>query len=280
MKNSVRNLIFRSMTFILVITACSDNSGDDTPPPPGPTSIVYPRTETMPITSNFVFDNYTYPVKIFLPETYATNKNLPIIYILDGTLNFEKVKNNLDPNIEAIIVGIGDFAANEEWQRRFADFMPGTNCQGAQGKHLDFYNFITKELVPNIDVKYDNDHNSRSFMGHSAAGIFTLVSMFLENPENVMFHNFIASDPLLGCDPDYFAEMLHDYDFSEGAKKFKLYLALSGEGDREGIRQFTENVNLKGYTWLTFKYEEFLIKDHMSVVDPSFKSGLKFIFDE
>jgi len=131
--------------------------------------------------------------------------------------------------------------------------------------------------VPNIDINYDNDHNSRSLIGHSAAGIFTLVSMFLEDPENVLFHNFIASDPLL-CDPDYFAEMLHDYDFSEGAKKFKFYLALSGEGNVTAVRQFAESIQAKEYTWLTFKYEEFLNESHLGVVDPSFKLGLNFIF--
>ena len=265
------------MAIILVITACSsDNSDVDAPIP----QKELPRTEIMSITSNNVFDNYSYPIKIYLPASYETNKNLPIIYILDGELLLEKVKNNLGSNIEAvaIVVGIGDFAAKEEWTRRFADFMPGTKCQGAQGKLLDFYNFISKELVPSIDKNYDNDHNSRSLIGHSAAGIFTLVSMFLEDSENVLFHNFIASDPLL-CDPDFFAEMLHDYDFSEGAKKFKLYLALSGEGNIGAVRQFAESIQAKEYTWLNFKYEEFLNENHLGIVDPSFKSGLKIIFE-
>lgn len=270
----MKHLIFGCMAIILVITACSsDNSDVDAPIP----QKEFPRTEIMSITSNNVFDNYSYPIKIYLPASYETNKNLPIIYILDGELNLEKVKNNLNSSIEAILVGIGDFAAKEEWTRRFADFMPGTICQGAQGKHLDFYNFITRELVPNIDINYDNDHNSRSLIGHSAAGIFTLVSMFLEDPENVLFHNFIASDPQL-CDPDYFAEMLHDYDFSEGAKKFKFYLALSGEGNVTAVRQFAESIQAKEYTWLTFKYREFLNESHLGVVDPSFKLGLNFIF--
>ncbi len=280
MKNLVKNLIYGSMAFILVITACSDDSGTE-PIDPGnnTTTKEYPTTDEMSIIANQVFDNYTYPIKIYLPATYGTNKNLPIIYILDGALNFKYVIDNLGSNSEVIVVGIGDFAAKEEWQRRFADLMPGTKCQG-QGKHLDFYNFITKNLVPRIDYDYDNDHNSRTFVGHSASGIFMLVSMFLEDSENVVFHNFIASDPNLGCDPDYFAEMLHDNDFSEGAKKFKLYLALSSGGSMTEVRQFSKNIQEKEYTWLTFKYEEFLNSDHMGVVEPSFKSGLKFIFDE
>jgi predicted alpha/beta superfamily hydrolase len=280
MKNLVKILIYGSMAFIFVITSCSDSEDSVIINPPVEVEGFYPRTELLSIKSNSVFDNYTYPIKIYLPASYKTNKNLPIIYILDGTLNLEKVKNNLGSNNEAIIVGIGDFASKAEWQRRWADYIPGNNCSGAQGKHLDFYKFITKELVPRIDFNYYNDHNSRSLMGHSSAGLFTLVSMFLEDSENVMFYNFIASDPELGCDQDYFVEMLHDYDFSDGAKKFKLYMALSITGTIGAVRKFAEDIQEQEYTWLTFKYEEFLNVDHMGVVDPSFKSGLKFIFDE
>lgn len=276
MKNLV--LILSLITSLFMLNGCEDPECEDGDCG-GPIEIVYPRTETSAIRSNFVYDNYTYPLKIYLPASYKTNKNLPIIFVLDGALNFEKAKNNLGSNTEVIVVGIGDFASKEQWQRRFVDLMPGTKCNGENGKHLDFYNFITKELVPQIDRNYDYDHNARSFMGHSAAGVFALVSMFLEDPENVLFHNFIASDPKLGCDPDYFLEMLHNDNLSEGAKKFKFYLALSGEGSTVTVKQFAEDLKAKEYTWLTFKYEEFLDKDHMGIVDPSFRSGLEFIFN-
>ena len=272
MKNLI--LILSVVTSLSMLFGCNK---EPLPPPPPPE---YPKRILNSISSKFVFDNYNYPVQIYLPESYKTNKNLPIIYVLDGGINFEKVIsiiNNQDFTINTIVVAVGDFVTKEEWQRRWIDLRPESHCN-PNGKHLDFYNFITQELVPYIDLNYKNDHDSRSLMGHSSAGLFTLVSMFLEDSENVVFQNFIASDPELGCDPIYFAEMLHDYDFSEGAKKFKFYLALSGWGTIDAVRQFAADIEEKEYAWLTFKYEEFLDESHMGVVEPSFESGLKFLF--
>lgn len=233
------------------------------------------------IQSTFVFDNYSYPIDIYLPETYHTNKYLPIIYVLDGKLNSKYVTNILkDINTDAIVVGVGDFASHDKWIRRWIDLLPGTLCHGTGGNHLDFYKFITKELIPYIDSQYDNDHASRSFVGHSSAGIFTLVSMFLEDTDNIVFQNFVASDPELGCDISYFEEMLHDNNLSDGAKKFKLYLAVSGEGDITEVDYFASIIQESNYTWLDFRYETYLNKGHISVIDPSFSSSLKYIFNK
>jgi predicted alpha/beta superfamily hydrolase len=268
----MKNLIL----FLGLVTSlsmlCSCNGDEDII---DPIDIIAPRTDNFSLPSKYVFDNYSYPIKVYLPASYKTNKNLPIIYILDGAMNFDKVKSKA--NNVAIIVGIGDFAFKEEMTRRFADFMPGTKCMGAQGKHLDFYNFITRELVPQIDINYDNDHDSRSLIGHSAAGIFTFLSVFLEDPKNVLFHNFIAIDPNLACDPDYFSGTLHDNNFSEGEKPFKFYLTVTSGTYAQG--QIAEEIQAKAYTWLSFRYEKFTNEDHMSVVDPSLESGLSFIFE-
>jgi len=280
MKDLVKILMFGCIAFILVITACTDNDPEDqiiTDPP----EEVYPITIKTSMTSNYALDKLNYPITIFLPKAFETNRNIPIIYILDGKMNMQKAKDNVGSNTEAIFVGIGDLASKEEWNRRWIDFSPtGTTCGNGQGKHLNFYNFITKQLIPNIEKNYGINPSSRTLIGHSAAGIFTLVSLFLEDPKNVMFHNFIASDPILGCDSEYFIKLLDDNDFSNVDKKFKLYLAISIEGSVEVVKQFSEKVKEKEFSWLTFKYEEFFNEYHMSVVDPSFKSGLKFVFDE
>lgn len=275
MKNFI--LFITIVISLTILSSCGDDILETTPILEPTTE--YPKREYNAIKSNFVFDNYNYPIQIYLPEAYITNKNLPIIYILDGKLNFEKVIKQLDSNMDAIVVGVGDFASDAQWTRRWKDLLPGNKCHGVEGKHLDFYKFITQELVPFIDLKYDNDHASRSFMGHSSAGLFTLLSLFLEDTENVMFRSFIASDPELGCDPAFFTNMLNNNNFPAGTKNFKLYLALSNNGDIQAVKEFSKDIQAKEYTWLTFKYEEFLKETHMSIIDPSFRSGLKFIFD-
>ena len=282
MKNLV--LILTTLISLTLLGGCDGGDttdlGPDPGPDPGPPVSEYPKTELTTIKSNFVFDNYTYPVQIYLPKSYETNNNLPVIYVLDGKLNLNLVIGAIPNSTDAIVVAFGDLAFKELWLRRWEDLMPeDINCHGVNGKHQDFYDFITKELIPYIDNKYNNDNTSRTLLGHSSAGLFTLVSMFAEDTQNVTFNNFIAGDPELACNPTYFDEMLNDNDFPVVAEKFKFYLALSGDGDTAAVRQFSDDIIAKENPWLTYKYEEFLTESHLGVRDELFGSALRFVFE-
>ena len=272
MKNLI--LILTSLISLALLCGCSGDTTDLEP------VSEYPKTERTTIESTFVYDNYTYPVRIYLPKSYETNSNLPVIYALDGGLNLGLVINAIPNSTDAIVVAFGDLAAKGEWPRRWEDLMPDSiNCHNVNGRHQDFYNFITKELIPYIDNKYINDNTSRTLLGHSSAGIFTLVSMFIEDTQNVTFNNFIAGDPELACNPTYFDEMLNDNDFPVVAEKFKFYLGLSGDGNIDAVRQFSDDIKAKEFPWLTFKYEEFLNEGHLGVRDDIFGSALRFVFE-
>lgn len=267
----------------IVNTSCSDSNDDmgvETACKPCEPCDPCIQAVDYEIRSDYAFDNYTYPVKVVFPPEFSSNKNLPVIYVLDGTLNLAKVRNNLGSNKKVIVVGIGDFAYKQEWARRWIDLKPtGSICYGGKGKHLDFYDFITKQVIPFVEEENGIVPSSRTLIGHSSAGLFALVSLFMENSEDVMFDYFVASDPELGCDLNFFTELLDNNDFSEGTQNFKLYLALSNSGSIDAVRQFSEALQIKEYSWLNYRYEEFLNQDHMSIVDPSFKSGLNFIFN-
>ena len=73
--------------------------------------------------------------------------------------------------------------------------------------------------------------------------------------------------------------MLNDNDFPVVAEKFKFYLALSGDGDTDAVRQFDNDIKAKEYPWLTYKYEEFLTQSHLGVRDELFGYGLRFVFE-
>ena len=281
MKNLI--LVLTSLILLTLLCGCEDGIIDHEPDPdPDPVLPVseYPKTESTTIKSNFVYDKYTYPVKIYLPKSYETDNKLPVIYVLDGTLNLNLVIRAIPDSTDVIVVAFGDLAFKAEWLRRWEDLMPeGINCHSVNGKYQDFYDFITKELIPYIDNKYINDNTSRTLLGHSSAGLFTLVSMFIEDTQDVTFNNFIAGDPELACDPTYFDKMLNNNDFPAVAEKFKFYLALSGDGDTDAVRQFSDDITAKEYPWLTFKYEEFLNESHLGVRDEFFGRALRFVFE-
>ena len=275
MKNLI--LILTSLIALTLLGGCEDDTTEPDPVIPVPE---YPKTESTTIKSNFVYDNYTYPVQIYLPKSYETNSNLPVIYVLDGKMNLDLVISAIPNSTDAIVVAFGDLAYKGLWPRRWEDLMPeDINCHNVNGKHQDFYDFITKELIPYIDNEYMNDNTSRTLLGHSSAGLFALVSMFAEDTQNVTFNNFIAGDPELACNLTYFDEMLNDSDFPVVAEKFKFYLALSGDGDTNAVRQFTDSIKAKEYPWLTFKYEEYLSESHLGVRDELFESSLRFVFE-
>ena len=272
MKNLI--LILTSLISLALLCGCSGDTTDLEP------VSEYPKTERTTIESTFVYDNYTYPVRIYLPKSYETNNNLPVIYVLDGKMNFDLVISAIPNSTDAIVVAFGDLAYRQLWPRRWEDLMPeDINCHSVNGKHHDFYDFITKELIPYIDNKYINDNTSRTLLGHSSAGIFTLVSMFIEDTQNVTFNNFIAGDPELACNPTYFDRMLNNNDFPVVAEKFKFYLGLSGDGNIDAVRQFSDDIKAKEFPWLTFKYEEFLNEGHLGVRDDIFGSALRFVFE-
>ena len=280
MNNLVRIIVFGCLAFIIVFTACTsdDPEGSIIVEPP---ELEYPKTINTSIKSSYAFDSYNYPITISYPEAMNTNKNLPVIYVLDGYLNLQNAQRTIGSNNSAIIVGIGDMASKQMWQRRWVDLHPtGSKCSGGKGKHLDFYNFITKQIFPLVEVSKGVNPTSRTLIGHSSAAVFTLASMFMQDAENVMFNNFISSDPELGCDAEYFMNLLDNHNFSNANVKFNFYLALSMEnGNLEAVRQFSEHLREKELSWLTYKYEEFLDQDHMGVVEPSFRSGFNFVFE-
>ena len=278
MRNLV--LILTKLFFLTVSSGCESGNTTDSEIDPEPPVSEYPKTESTSIKSNSVYDNYTYPVEIYLPKSYETNNNLPIIYVLDGKMTFELVISAIPNSTDAIVVAFGNLALKKQWARRWEDLMPEEiDCHNVTGKHQDFYDFITKELIPYIDNTYNNDNTSRTLLGHSSAGLFTLVTMFAEDTENVTFKNFIAGDPELACNPTYFDGMLNDNDFPAVDEKFKFYLALSGDGDTDAVRQFSDDIIAKEYPWLTYKYEEFLNESHLGVRDELFASALKFVFE-
>ena len=157
MKNLV--LILTSLISLTLLSGCEGDKTDLEP-------IVseFPKKESTSITSTFVYDNYTYPVQIYLPKSYETNNNLPVIYVLDGGMNFNLVISEIPDSTDAIVVAFGNFALNSQWDRRWEDLMPDSiNCHSINGKYQDFYDFITLELIPYVDNKYNNDNTSRHY---------------------------------------------------------------------------------------------------------------------
>ena len=239
-----------------------------------------------------------------LPENYNPNnaEKYPVVYLLDGfslqnTLEtvYENYWGHYLPHM--ILIGISnetnrtlDLTTTQIKMRR------GTEMDAATGGAPNFSEFITNELIPQIDKTYPTTPY-RTLIGHSYAGLFT-IHMLLEYPE--VFKNYIAMDPSIEWDGQEVlkrakkklaskslegkslfvslaAEQLHMFDASitvknvmEDTSEFTLFARSIIE-----FSKFTESeTNGLNFSWKI--YPEDL---HGTVPLPSMRDGLVSIFE-
>lgn len=139
---------------------------------------------------------------VSLPLRYTDTIAYPVIYVLDAEWRFDLVKhiafdlgmhNKIEPSI---IVGIPhvDYA-----HKRIVDLTFGPSCTDYDGRPidstwynennsggaLDFYRYLTTELIPNVEEQYaTNDH--RTLIGHSFGGYFGGYLLSLSHPFSVI----------------------------------------------------------------------------------------------
>ena len=281
-KSSKSILFFIILTIVLLITkGCS--SGEDAatdpqlPPLPTPTAAI-DQTLDRSLTSNY--NSESYPLKIFLPAAFETDKNLPVIYSTDGSILFDILKQKTkEIGLQAIIVAIGD----KEGADRIRDYSPSFCGGGAIAEGFEnYYNLITQQLVPFVDENWGNDQRARSLIGYSFGGRFAVTALLMENPEAVIFNGSIAVDPAFGCDGDSFGDLINELDdlivSANSIEKFKLFRTRSSEFDPIGFNEYMEARDMD-LSWFEFDFMELPNENHESVVGPSFVAGLKYIYD-
>lgn len=141
-------------------------------------------------------------VWIHIPNSNGGNKikdrgNYPVIYLLDGSENFNTVvsivehmaESNLCPPM--IVVGILH-------QNRLVDLTTGTDKElpDVVGGGEKFMSYVEKELIPYIDANYPAT-SYKTFIGHSLGGL-TVMNTFLHNPK--LFNSYVSLDASLWWD--------------------------------------------------------------------------------
>lgn len=249
----------------------NNNDDDDTP---GPLDQVINTV----ITSDFIGE--TYPLNIFLPAGYET-KNLPVLYILDGKMYFEDLitwQSNI--GLEAIIVGIGDHAFQGNFDLLGRDYLPGLIYNGTTGGHLNFYNFLTEEVVPYIDANYENNHEARTLIGHFTAGLFTNFSVLNKAPENQIFSGFLSINAEI-LNSDILRDMAENLSYSTDAKNIKLHISQVSSSTK--AEWFNDLLLEQEFPWLDIDLYTFEDENtgafNPAIVEPSIKKGLQFIYD-
>lgn len=228
------------------------------------------------LTSDILKENRN--LLIYLPEDYyKTEKDYPVLYLLDGEWHFHHVSGILQffqwskNPLSIILVAV----ANTD---RARDFSP-TKWPGYStytGGATQFKRFLTEELIPYIDDNFRTSPH-RILCGHSLAGTFTLFS-FLTSPED--FDSYIALSPCLFWHDRAMLRLTEAFIKKHKELDKTIYIAHEySEGlPQSTMAEFDELMKQhapKGVRWLSlFKDGE----NHYSYVHKAIYDGLEFIF--
>jgi len=227
---------------------------------------------------------------ISFPDSYTDStqveKKYPIILLLDGYTHFKTAsgivhfmsssrnRNNLMP--ESIIVAI----ENVDRERDFTFTKIKTKRPNTMGGGRNFLNFIEKELIPYVDENYRTEP-SRTLIGHSLGGLFTLNSYM---DKNSIFNAYISIDPSIWWSEEMMKNKVDSISSISWNKK--LYIATANQGETNYERNkkrhdyLYELISNKTEKPLNVEIKYFDEENHRSVPLIAIYDGLLFVNQE
>lgn len=236
---------------------------------------------------------------IHLPKTYNDKEinpaKYPVIYLLDGEINFEYYTGLSDfiartpyADIpECIVVGIKNTERTRDLtptkSQKKSPVNPEVTLFADSGGGENFVKFLQEELKPFINKNYRTQDYS-ILVGHSFGGLFA-VNTFLMHPD--YFNAYVANDPSLWWDNE--VSITRTKEYLEKNKKFPahkmLYVSQADNEEKQknwnsdmtqAIEKFKGIVEKNGS--LNYKHTFFPGEVHGTVSYSGNYEALKFIF--
>jgi predicted alpha/beta superfamily hydrolase len=214
---------------------------------------------------------------ISLPASYEKNptKRYPLVLLMDGDYLINPFTETLkygaywDDLPEVIIVGISQSKNDQRSVDCGLDVVTGM----PDGKSVDFYDFISLELLPFIQNDYRTT-NFKIIAGHDSTAAF---SNFFLYKGNSMFNAYICLSPELPVNMDDELPAILE------ATKIPLFYYLStADGDNTKMQERIKNLDVKIKSIqnpnLNYKFEYFKETSHFSIVLHSVPTALYQIF--
>ena len=248
------------LTFFILAISCKNQGATYNDP--------IPEHDSLTITSKYVHEDRV--INIWTPPGYNTSsEHFPVLYMPDGGIkeDFPHIANTLAKLLEEnkippfILVGI----ENTERGRDLTGFSEAEDdkqyCPVTDGAK-DFREFITEELMPEINKKY-RTQPKKGIIGESLAGLFVMETFFTA-PETFDF--YIAMDPSLWWNNNYLASNADILLTKLPEKDLKLWFAGSSVED---ISQYTKLVDKalqnNAPSNLTWKYSNETNEQHNTI---------------
>lgn len=205
-------------------------------------------------------------IQVYLPNDYATsNKNYPVIYLLDGQRFFlygaSLVQSfsefNLTPDF--IVVGITNVQAN-----RMRTFSAGAK---------EFGEYLQKEVVSFIDANYRTS-KKRLLFGWAYGGGFGIETL-MSKP--TLFDGYVLSSPY-----PVSSKLKRFKEFIESNKQFNTFVYFASDAKEFGVKEGTEELHAylkENKTNLRWTFKELSGEKHRSTVYPALYHGIQAYFE-
>lgn len=205
------------------------------------------------IYSKILNEERTY--QIYLPASYlwASDRNYPVIYVLDGESNYLHTVSSTSflsskgEIPELIIVAITSTVRIRDYTQ--TDW--SSHWIGGGGAK-NFKSFLSGELIPNIEKEY-RTNGYRIISGHSAAGQFVLYTL---TSEPTLFNAYFAISPSLDWDNNLPQRSLEESLIKTDSLRSFLYVARSDDAgqvlaDYMILVETLESKSPKGFRWIS-----------------------------
>ncbi len=240
---------------------------------------------------------------IHVPDDYDQVERIPVVFVLDADSQFSQTTSTIkyisngaqgnDIMPSSIVVGITN-------PNRNYDFTPVQGLIGLDSTSISntggasiFLSFITDELIPYLENKY-NTCDNRTLIGHSLGGVFVFYAL-LEKPE--YFDNYLAIDPAIGfADGVYLDEILDTLRKSDLSSENMYYASaynrpkgMTDEDLEKTSEQFLYNIDRANLVFRKHKESEqwkinlkavhYPHENHYSVPFPATYDAMKHFYD-
>lgn len=220
--------------------------------------------------------NMSRDLKIKLPDNYDPESELkhPVILVFDAEYLFEPVVGQVsyqtyfDEMPQSIVVGI--VQSKERFYDSYFDEVTGLPIESGDR----FYKFISEELIPHIDLKY-NTSKFKVAVGHDLMGNF--INSFL-------FHDTPIFQAYINLSPDFKGAMSENLGKRlEWLNDDVFYYMATADEDIKPIRDRIRTTNTLLKTLenknLTYYFDELVGDSHYTLVSGALSKALDRIFE-
>lgn len=218
-------------------------------------------------------------IQVIFPKEYKKDEKLEVVYILDGewyyelvpyAFNFAQSAKYTPRNIFVLIRNRYKDGVNI----RNRDFSPTKIPEDPMSGGADnFYNFLTKEVVPYIEKKYATN-GQRTLVGSSYSGLFSVYA-FMKDP--AFFNSFVASDPNLIFDNEYISRITPGKMDSLPANPGTLFVGcITNTSRMMASYQFDSVMKVHAPERLHWKVVQYPDESHYSVQLKAFYDAARF----